>query len=188
MLCLRYPIEDGIISNWEDMEQIWHHIFYRELSITPQEHPLFLTEPPLNPKSNRERMMEIMFETFNVPALYTQISAVLALFATGRTTGVVFDSGHGRSHIVSIYEGYAVRHSILYLDIGGRDLTESLARKLEERGYWIPDLEAVDEIKRKLCRVAVDFNQEVANVSQTSSMEETYELPDGCIVTVGDEK
>lgn len=172
------------------MEKIWHHTFFDELRRNPAEHPVLLTEAPMNPKTNRERMVQMMFEIFEVPGVYVAIQAVLSLYASGRTTGIVMDSGDGVSHTVPIYEGFAMPTSINRLDLAGRDLTTTMQSLLTLAGYSFTtsaEFEIVRDIKEKLSYVTDDFEAELERLNTADGFESInrqYELPDGNVIEV----
>ncbi|KAM3425364.1 Actin-like protein [Cercospora zeina] len=208
LLKLRYPLEHGIVTDWDDMEKIWHHIYTDELKtlseeavleaagLTSAQHPILLTEAPLNPRANRDMAAQILFETFNVPALYTSIQAVLSLYASGRTTGIVLDAGDGVSHAVPVYEGFAIPNSIRRIDVAGRDVTEELQRLLRKGGsvfHTSAEKEIVKQIKEKVSYVALDPKKEEKewlNVSSRGGESKTmeYTLPDGKKLKIGSER
>ena len=190
MLRLHYPIHYGIVTDWEEMEKIWHHTFYNELKVSPDEHPVLLTEAPLNPKVNREKMTSIMFETFSVPSMYLQDQSVLSLFTCGRTTGIALNVRDGYSYILPVYEGF----KLLYV-YGRRpihdDLTEFMRTLLRNRGFSFNtyyEREIVRDIKAKLCYVALDFEAEMKKAESSSDICKSYTLPDGQIITIDKER
>merc|ERR1712132_10167 len=172
ILILKYPLEHGIVQNWDDMEKVWRHTFDNELRMVVVDETeededccgVLLTEAPMNPKENRERMTQIMFETFNARRFYVAIQAVLSLYASGRTTGVVVDCGDGVSHTVPIYEGYSMPHAIQRINLAGRDLTDYICKILQESKITLTttaERESAKKIK-----------------------EDQFEMPDGTVVTV----
>jgi len=189
VLTLKYPVAQGLVRDWDDMEKLWHHVFYNELRIAPEEHPVLLTVPPNNPKAHSERMLQIMFETFNVPAVFLEVGSVLALYASGRTTGVVVSIGMDSTTAVAIYEGYALPHTVVSASYGGGTLTQFASKIMTERGYSFTtaaERDIVRDIKEKLCYVSLDFDHEMCQ--HASALEASYELPDGQNIMVGNER
>jgi centractin len=219
LLKINYPLEHGIVTDWDDMEKIWAYVydeglktlseevsvpsfFYSpfrdelpQLALPPSsvlllifshlQHPVLLTEPPLNPRANRDTAAQILFETFNVPALYTSIQAVLSLYASGRTTGLVLDAGDGVSHAVPVFQGFTVPNSIRRVDVAGRDVTEYLQTLLRKSGYIFhtsAEKEVVRHIKEAVTYVARDPRKEEkewANAKMDPDKIAEYTLPDG---------
>ncbi|XP_078499780.1 alpha-centractin [Lissotriton helveticus] len=185
LLSIRYPMEHGIVKDWNDMERIWQYVYSKDqLQTFSEEHPVLLTEAPLNPRKNRERAAEVFFETFNVPALFISMQAVLSLYATGRTTGVVLDSGDGVTHAVPIYEGFAMPHSIMRIDIAGRDVSRFLRLYLRKEGYdfhTTSEFEIVKMIKERACYLSI--NPQKDETLETEKAQ--YYLPDGSTIEIG---
>ncbi|QKD57247.2 actin-related protein, ARP2 class [Fusarium oxysporum Fo47] len=191
MLQISYPMDNGIIKKWDDMEHLWDYTFFEKLKVNPEGQKILLTEPPMNPLENREKMCEIMFERYGFGALYVAIQAVLALYSQGLSSGVVVDSGDGVTHIVPVYESVILNHLTKRLDIAGRDVTRNLINLLLRRGYVLnrtADFETVREIKEKLCYVSYDLELDKRLSEDTTVLVKEYTLPDGRIVRVGSER
>ncbi|XP_075696843.1 actin, cytoplasmic 1-like [Rhinoderma darwinii] len=189
ILKLTYPIEHGIVTSWPDMEKIWKHMYDCELHIQPHERPVLLSEAPLNPIENREKMAEVMFESFNVPAMYVALQATLSLYANGRTSGLVMDIGDGVTTTFPIFEGFHLPHAGNRLNLAGRDVTDYFTRLLMETGLSFvssAEKEIARDMKEKLCYVALDPKEEMEKNSKDCLTE--YTLPDGKVVTVGHQR
>lgn len=190
-LDVRYPVENGIVKNWEDMEHLWNYTFFDKLKIDPAGHKILLTEPPMNPTSNREQLVERMFEKYGFAASSISIQAMLTLYAQGLMTGVVVDTGDGVTHVVPVYDGYVPQHLIRRLDVAGRHITQYLIKLLMLRGYAFnrtADFETVRQIKEKLCYVANDIQTERQLAQETTCQMESYTLPDGRVIKLGRER
>eukprot|EP00761_Pharyngomonas_kirbyi_P011898 gb/GECH01011924.1/.p1 GENE.gb/GECH01011924.1/~~gb/GECH01011924.1/.p1 ORF type:complete len:389 (+),score=87.43 gb/GECH01011924.1/:1-1167(+) len=188
---VNYPVSNGMVRNWEDMEHLWNHTFYDVMDINPKECKIMLTEPPMNPKANREKMIEYMFETYGFEGCYISIQAVLTLYAQGLLTGVVIDSGDGVTHIVPVYEGYSLPHLTRRLDLAGRDITQYLIKLMLFRGYAFnrtADFDTVRQIKEKFCYVGYDLDLEKRLALETTTLVESYTLPDGRVIKIGRER
>eukprot|EP00039_Didymoeca_costata_P018299 m.332965 g.332965 ORF g.332965 m.332965 type:complete len:393 (-) comp17036_c0_seq1:141-1319(-) len=191
MLEVNYPMDNGIVRSWDDMEKVWDHTFYDKLQIDPTKTKVLLTEPPMNPKRNREKLIETMFEKYQFEGVYVAVQAVLTLYAQGLLTGVVIDSGDGVTHIVPVYDGFALPHLTRRLDIAGRDITKYLIKLLLLRGYAFnasADFETVRMMKEKLCYVGYDIEVEQKLANETTTLVESYKLPDGREIKVGGER
>ncbi|XP_053620847.1 actin-related protein 2 isoform X1 [Plodia interpunctella] len=192
MLEVSYPMENGVVRNWEDMCHVWDYTFGpSKMNVEPSETKILLTEPPMNPTKNREKMIEVMFEKYGFDSAYIAIQAVLTLYAQGLISGVVVDSGDGVTHICPVYEEFALPHLTRRLDIAGRDITRYLIKLLLLRGYAFnhsADFETVRMMKEKLCYIGYNIEQEQKLAWETTVLVEPYVLPDGRVIKVGGER
>jgi len=206
---INYPLEHGIVTDWDDMERIWSYVYNEGLKTVSEDvgeatkmaistkanfclqHPVLLTEPPLNPRENRDIAAQIFFETFNAPAIYTSVQAVLSLYASGKTTGLVLDSGDGVSHAVPVFEGFAIPNSIRRIDVAGRDVTEHFQQLLRKSGrifHTSAEKETVKSIKEATGYVALDpakEEKEWSGTARSDGKSTDYTLPDGQKLKVG---
>lgn len=158
---------------------VWDYTFNERLKVNPKGAKILLTEAPMNPKQNREKMIEVMFEKYGFDSVYIAIQAVLVLYAQGLLTGVVCDSGDGVTHIVPVYQGFSLPHLTGRLDVAGRSITKYLIKLLLLRGYAFnrtADMDTVREIKEKLCYVGYDIPQERRLAEETTVLVDQLRL------------
>jgi len=191
MLETSYPIENGIVTDWKGIINLWDYTFYERMKIEPKEHKILLTEPPMNPKENQKKMLQTMFETYEFEAAKVSIQAMLVLYAQGLLTGVVVDSGDGVTHIVPVWEGMCPPNLIKRLNVAGRHITRYLIKLLQLRGYAFnrsADFETVRQIKEKFCYVGYDLGVESRLALETTVLMQSYTLPDGRVIKIGRER
>jgi len=188
---ISYPLENGIIRNWEDMGHVWSYLFTERMGIDPKEHRILLTEAPMNPRENRRKMIETMFEKYGFHSLQVSIQAMLTLYAQGLLSGCVLDSGDGVTHIVAVYDGFELSNLTKRLDVAGRHITRYLIKLLLTRGYAFnrsADFQTVQELKERFAYVALDIAKERKLAEETTVLVEKYTLPDGRTIKIGHER
>ncbi|CAG5132873.1 unnamed protein product [Candidula unifasciata] len=189
---LSYPVQRGVVTDWDSMEILLDHIFQSKLSIKSQERPVLVTETPKNPTENKEKLAEVLFEKFQVPGFFSSCQAVLCLYCAGRTTGLVLDIGSGVTTAVPVYEGYSLPEAVLRMNVAGQDITEYLTKILSDRGHHFNtalDKIHVRNIKEKLCYVSLDGTKETQQPpAQTTTSASNYQLPDGKVISLADER
>lgn len=191
ILELSHPIKYSVVQNWEEIDKIYHHIFFNQLLVDPNQSKVLVMEPPLNKRINREKITELMFETFSSGGFYLANSSVMSLFATGRTSGIVIESGLNETSVVPIYEGYALPQATLKLPIGGEEITNYLIENLKANNIDLPyskEFEVAQDLKEKHCYMSIDFQQEINAVGMASGVLKECELPDGNKITLGVER
>ena len=190
-LDLQLPVEHGVVKNWDDEILVMDYIINNKLKIRPEEHPILITEAPLNPIENKKKMLEVYLERFGFTGLQVAPQALLVLYAQGLMSGVVVDSGDGVTHIMPIYENYILDHLVRRMDISGRDVTEQLVKLLTLRGYTFhktSDFDVVREMKEKLCFVSADIELDRRIANETTTYVVPYELQDTRVVKISGER
>lgn len=188
-LDLVWPISKSLIRDWEVMERIWHHIFETQLGVEPSDSSLIIAQPAGSPRVYREKCAEVLFETFKVPTLLLYPTASLSLLGRGRTTGLVFDSGHGATHITPVYESAPIADASTRLDLGGKKLNEFLTNIFAERGVALPQAASpafFRQLKAERCAFSLDYDRAMKERRQSRDVE-TFSLPDGTVVGFTDE-
>eukprot|EP00828_Plagiopyla_frontata_P008701 TRINITY_DN14397_c0_g1_i1.p1 TRINITY_DN14397_c0_g1~~TRINITY_DN14397_c0_g1_i1.p1 ORF type:complete len:350 (-),score=69.38 TRINITY_DN14397_c0_g1_i1:314-1363(-) len=184
-----YPISHGIIQNWDQMESIWNYIF-NKINVDTSEHFVLLTEPFQNPINQKQKIGELFFEKYGIPGIYMSTPGILNLYAAGKTTGIVLDSGDGITQSVPVFEGYTLDNAWTRIDFGGREVTHYLQLLLRQSGFYFTsteDFEQVKKIKEQLCFTKFESKNTKLKENQ-ASLTEKFVLPDGEEIQLTDER
>ena len=191
LIKLRYPVNHGVFEKEQDIFSTFNHI-YSKLELNSQEikeHPVLITEPILNPRTNREKIAKILFDNLGVPAIFFASQPILSLFSTSVTTGIILESGEGVTQSCVVFEGYSIPFSYERYNYGGRDVTEYLKNMLKRRGYNFynsSERKLVNDIKEKMCYLETNKRADLPKKGVNKKLVQYY-LPDGNNITIDDE-
>ena len=181
---IHYPVKRGIIQDFEPMKHCWQHVLTDKNMHFQKKCDVLLTDSPLNSKDNKLEMARYIFEEIRdkveVESVSIMNSAVLSLFASGRTNGIVIESGQGITTAVPVFEGYALPHAIKTINLAGQDVTQNLIDSLIAQGIDLDNqnFENVREMKEQMCSVALDYDRSISGPEPLDEETRSYELPD----------
>ncbi|KOB71424.1 actin [Operophtera brumata] len=178
---LTWPVEEGQIQDWDEMEKFWHHAFYKEIHVPPEDSKVLHAVHPLVSRRDRERMAEVLFESFAISGLYLMKSPALVLHASGRTTGVALETGYSCCYAAPVFEGFPLKQSTEVSPLNGELLTNRLQKLMVEIGYSFTTPE-------ERCYVAHNYEEEIANSTCSGENKTSYKLPDGQQIILGEER
>ncbi|VDP84554.1 unnamed protein product [Echinostoma caproni] len=190
-MTLSSPMFSSLVFDWDSLICLWDYIFKQELQVDIESRPLLITETLFNPKRDKETMASILFEQFNVPALYVAYQPILALYASARTTGIVVDCGEGSTCVTPIYDTYYVQKAAYRQNVAGNAVTEYLKRLLPDIGcrlFTSAEHQIVRDIKEKLCYVCENYEEELYSAHNSGNLAASYQLPDGQKITLTTER
>eukprot|EP00438_Fugacium_kawagutii_P031294 Skav201232 [mRNA] locus=scaffold4162:70149:92678:+ [translate_table: standard] len=175
----------------EAMENLLEHVFRHVLGVEQEDLPCLIADTmPLGQGSyaTRQWIAEVMFEKIKVKSLAIFNTAALSLFSTGRTRGLVVESGEGITQAVPVFEGYAIPHAIFKMKVAGQDITQRIKTLMAEELGEPQSYRTMQAMKEKVCFVAPSGSNGVPAASPDSGDEEarSFELPDGKIIQVSE--
>ena len=181
------PIQKGFVKNWDDLELVWHNMYLKLLKVNSANHPILTSIYPDEQKQAKERIVQIFFETFNVPGFYFSIDSLFSLYGSGKTTGMVIDSGFGVTTAVPIIDGYCHSYAHLMMKQGGSDINEYLGNALSSQQGLSLSEPVIEEIKKAQAYIALDYQKELKAFEEGTCDPVFYDLPDGTKVRLGSE-
>jgi actin-related protein 7 len=178
------PIHRRQVQDWDQLETLLAHVFYKELGWTVgDEGAVLMSEPLFTSRADRERHCQMMFESFNVSGYYVEQSPVLALYGMGKTLGVSVDVGYCVTDVAPVIDGAVAHHAARRCEVGSKEVTNVLLNSFGDKHQNLTEAE-LDAVRDAVCVV-------MASCSTTDTAETppsaSYALPDGNTITVGGE-
>ncbi|CAJ1036570.1 Actin, putative [Leishmania lindenbergi] len=165
LLALTFPVRTGHVHDYDALEKLLFYALVEEARVPPDALPFLFLEPADHSRLDRERLCELLFESFNIPLAGLLTNTAATLYSSGRTSGLALDSGAGRTCVAAVEEGYTLAHSVRSSSIAGEALTDELFAALRADGYPLStaaDRDIVEAAKEALCRVSADAKDEEA--------------------------